>query len=256
MLRKIKLYFKIGGVKAVLCFLKTKFRNSTVIFAVNKKDYNYPFYLRINSSDISTYKQIFVKEEYNFTVINQPKVIVDAGANIGLASIYFANKYPDAKILSIEPEKNNVELLKKNVEFYPNIIPVHAALWNKNEQIKVIDPGLGNWGFMTAKKKAVDDNGEQSYQTVKSVSIDSLMTEYNLDQIDILKIDIEGAEKEVFSDTSSWITKVNAIIIELHERMKPGCNRSFYCGSNGFDAEWKQGENLYLSRKNFIKKRV
>ena len=108
---------------------------------------------------------------------------------------------------------------------------------------------------MTAKKEAVDDNGGQSCQTVRSVSIDSLMTAYNLDQIDILKMDIEGAEKEVFSDTSSWIKKVNAIIIELHERMKPGCNRSFYCGSNGFDAEWKQGENVYLSRKNFIKKR-
>ena len=66
--------------------------------------------------------------------------------------------------------------------------------------------------------------------------------------IDILKIDIEGAEKEVFSDTSAWIEKVDSIIIELHERMKPGCISSFYAGSRGFNKEWRQGENIYLSR--------
>lgn len=59
----------------------------------------------------------------------------------------------------------------------------------------------------------------------------------------------------MFSDTSSWIEKVDSIIIELHERMKAGCNRSFYCGSNGFNSEWEQGENVYLSRKNCLMKR-
>ena len=73
-----------------------------------------------------------------------------------------------------------------------------------------------------------------------------------LDHVDFLKIDIEGAEREVFSDTSSWIEKVDSIIIELHEHLKAGCNRSFFCGSNGFDNEWLQGENVYLSRNNSI----
>jgi hypothetical protein len=84
------------------------------------------------------------------------------------------------------------------------------------------------------------------------MTVDKIMQDYNLEKVDILKIDIEGAEKEVFTDTSSWIEKVNSIIIELHERMKAGCNRSFYCGSNGFDNEWKQGENVYLSRGNYL----
>ena len=70
--------------------------------------------------------------------------------------------------------------------------------------------------------------------------------------VDILKIDIEGAEKEVFADPSLWIDKTKSIIIELHERMKPGCNRSFYRGSEGFDDEWSIGEKVYLSKAGYL----
>jgi hypothetical protein len=87
---------------------------------------------------------------------------------------------------------------------------------------------------------------------VMAMTVDKIMNDYNLEKIDILKIDIEGAEKEVFSNASSWIEKVDAIIVELHERRKTGCRRSFYCGSNGFDNEWHQGENIYLSRGNCL----
>jgi hypothetical protein len=80
------------------------------------------------------------------------------------------------------------------------------------------------------------------------MTVDTIMKEQGIDHIDILKIDIEGAEREVFRDPSSWIGKVDALIVELHEPMKPGCNRSFYSGSNGFDNEWLQGENVYRTR--------
>jgi hypothetical protein len=87
------------------------------------------------------------------------------------------------------------------------------------------------------------------------MTIDKIMKNYSLSKIDILKVDIEGAEKEVFSDTLSWIEKVDSIIIELHERMKKGCNRTFYYGTNGFDNEWKQGENIYLAKGNCLIRR-
>ena len=82
------------------------------------------------------------------------------------------------------------------------------------------------------------------------MTVDTLMKEHGIDHIDILKIDIEGAEKEVFRDPSAWIGKVDALIVELHERMKLGCNRSFYNGTNCFDDEWFQGENVYLARND------
>ena len=108
---------------------------------------------------------------------------------------------------------------------------------------------------MTEMQHSSENLSGNICHTVTAMSIDKIMKDYSLTKIDILKIDIEGAEREVFSDTSSWIEKVDSIIVELHERMKSGCNRSFYCGSNGFDNEWGQGENVYLSRGNCLTRR-
>jgi len=67
--------------------------NSQLILSMNRKDVKFPFSLRVPSSDIPTYRQVFINHDYDFLVETQPKVIVDAGENIGLASVYFANKY-------------------------------------------------------------------------------------------------------------------------------------------------------------------
>jgi isoaspartyl peptidase/L-asparaginase-like protein (Ntn-hydrolase superfamily) len=65
-------------------------------------------------------------------------------------------------------------------------------------------------------------------QEVISLTIEELMESYGLNFIDILKIDIEGAEKEVFSNSPPWLAKIGMIAIELHDKIKIGCNRSFY----------------------------
>ncbi len=259
MFRKLRMYLKIVGVRGLLSALSAWVTNSTVLFKSRRRDCGSPIRLRLLSSDVPTYKQVFLDQEYDFLVETDPKVIIDAGANIGLASLYFADKYPEAKIIAVEPEQNNFELLTENVAPYPNIIPVQAALWHRNEEINLVDPGLGKWGFMTETKESSENLAENlaahPCHTVTAMTVDRIMQDHDLSRIDVLKVDIEGAEREVFSDTSSWLGKVDSIIVELHERMKTGCNRSFYCGSNGFDSEWRQGENVYLSRRNCIARR-
>ncbi|MCG8344568.1 MAG: FkbM family methyltransferase [Chlorobiales bacterium] len=256
MIKRIKLYLRTLGWYGLLALINATVRNSTVMYRIKRGNCAFPFQIRIHSSDVSAYEQIFIRQEYDFITKTTPGVIVDAGANIGLASIYFANKYPDTRIIAIEPEKSNYLILKKNVEPYSNVTPVFAALWHTNEEINLIDPGMGKWGFMTEESDSVESIQGEFCHRVKAITVDELIHTYNLEKIDVLKIDIEGAEKEVFSNTSSWIDKVESIIIELHERMKTGCNRSFYCGSDGFDNEWTQGENVYLSRKNFLTRRA
>ncbi|MCH8824017.1 MAG: FkbM family methyltransferase [Planctomycetes bacterium] len=243
------------GLHGLYCAVKGKALNSTSLFEVKRHDIKFPISLRIPSSDVSTYRQVFINQEYDFREETHPKVIVDAGANIGLASIYFANKYPKAKLIAIEPEEGNFELLKKNVAPYITIIPVQAALWSHNGEIDLVDPERGNWGFMTEEGNASENQLREVCHKVRAMTVDKIIDDYDLDKIDILKIDIEGAEKEVFSDTSSWIERVDALIIELHEFIKHGCNRSFYNGSNGFDSEWQQGENVYLSRGTYLTRR-
>ena len=233
---------------------KKKIINDNNLEEIYREELKAPVYLRHGTSDLATYDQIFTNQEYDFITNIPPKVIVDAGANIGLASVYFANRYPESKIIAIEPEESNFELLQKNIMPYENIIPLHAALWDKNEEINLVDPGLGKWGFMTEEKESQEKSLAKLCHLVPGMTVDRIIEDYDLLKIDILKIDIEGAENEVFNDTSSWIGDVNAMIVELHERMKTGCNRSFYNGSNGFDNEWKQGENVYLSRKNYLTK--
>lgn len=255
MIRSIRMYLRNVGFSGLLYAIKGKLTNSLVFYELKRQEYSYPFRLRIPSTDVWAYEKVIIKKEYDFLVETEPKVIVDAGANIGLASIYFASKYPGAKILAIEPEQSNFELLKRNVEPYSNVYPVNAALWNRNKEINVIDTGLGKTGFMTEEQDFSENLASGISHTVRAITIETIIDDYELDKINILKCDIEGAEKEVFDDTSSWIEKVDSIIVELHERKKTGCSRSFYCGSNGFSNEWKQGENVYLSRGNCLTRR-
>ena len=212
----------------------------------------HPFYLRIPSSDLPTYRQVFLQHEYDFDCGKPPAVIVDAGANVGMASVYFANKYPNARIIALEPELSNFEMLKKNVAPYPNVVPVNAALWNVDSHIEVMDMGIGNWGFMTREAGQAGGVKAPSLNKVDAFSVPTLMARQGIEHIDIFKIDIEGAEKEVFGDTSAWIGRVGSIIIELHDSMKKGCVRAFYNGTNGFDDEWHQGENVYVTRAGVL----
>src|SRR5207249_6306160 len=99
------------------------------------------------SSDLECLEQIFVHEEYSIPFTLKPRVIVDAGANIGAASLYFAHKYPEAKIFALEPELSNFQLLEENCATHPNIVPIRAALWSQTENVALADPNADNWAF-------------------------------------------------------------------------------------------------------------
>jgi FkbM family methyltransferase len=173
---------------------------------------------------------------------------VDAGAHIGIASVWFANRFPNARIIAVEPENENFELLTLNVAPYPNIEPVHAALWDTDTPLDVVDPGLGTWGFMTKRVNETSSFGLHRHR-VAGLTIDSLMRDYKLEHIDVLKVDIEGAEREVFRKPGAWLEQTDFIIAELHERLKVGCNRAFYRATTGFEQEWFRGESVYIARE-------
>lgn len=258
MLRKINkiiCYLKIIGLRgtfqSIVCALQKKEGRINVM----GKNHRHPVALRLLTSDIPTYRQVFIDQEYDISLEAPPSTIVDAGANIGLSSIYFASKYPNAIIIALEPEDRNFSILEENVSQYPNITPLKKALWSSCGEISLVDPGLGHWGFMTQNKDEAVAEHSTLHDTVASLTVDRIIKDHNIGKIDILKVDIEGAEAEVFSDTSLWLDKVGTIIIELHENLKPGCQRSFYSGSNGFDFEWTQGENIFLSRKSEMHER-
>jgi FkbM family methyltransferase len=228
------------------------------ILRIANAKYKYPLFVRQNTSDMAVYKEVIENKQYDFTTLQAPKVIVDAGGNIGLTAVYFARKYPNAKIITIEPEESNFAMLKKNTENYPNIIAINAALWNSEGEIELFDSGIGNWAFMTKDGTEHDDftiPKIEKKHMVKTVTIESLLKDLargGEDMIDVLKIDIEGAEKEVFNDCSIWIKNVRSVIVELHERYKEGCNKAFANLLEDFNCFSKSGENVFLSRDGFM----
>lgn len=232
---------KLGwqGVKLYL-IKKIKFPRH---ISVNLPHSKGPLSLRPNTSDMDVFQQVFINEEYEFPLDKAPEVIVDAGSNIGLASIYYSIKYPDAKIIAIEPEDSNFALLKENIENYPTIIPIQKALWHTKTRLKISNPRDSKFSFR------VETSGES--QEVISLTMEELIDEYGLGFIDILKMDIEGAEKEVFSQGPPWLAKVGMIAIELHDKIKTGCNRSFYTAIDPFvEKEYRKGENVFIVTNN------
>jgi len=200
----------------------------------------HPIVIRVNSSDIYPAIQIFLGQEYKFSCKSDPKTVVDAGANIGLTSVIFANRFPKANILAIEPEQGNFEQAKRNLAPYPNVKVIHAALWCNSDGIRLVDPGLGEWGFQTTSATGASDD-----ILVKSLTVSDIINENDWGHIDILKMDIEGAEVEVLSESRSWIEKIGLMITELHDGEREQSSRVFYKNTNNFDRDWRRGENVY-----------
>jgi FkbM family methyltransferase len=246
--RKIRTYAKcFGFLRGFTIALQESMTSHPKEISVSFPGVQYPINLRLNTSDLLTCVKIFFKREYEIELTEKPRIIVDAGANIGLASIFYANKYPEAMIIAVEPEQSNFSLLKKNVRSYANIIAVNKALWGENTTLDIVDPRLDKWGFQTHQRNnAVKDTSTMS---IEGITMNRLMEESKINHIDILKIDIEGAEKEVFQSGDAWISKVGIIAIELHDRYKMGCSRSFYNATNGFELEIRKGENIFLVKR-------
>lgn len=205
-----------------------------------------PMSFRKDTTDFETLKYVFLKMEYRLPALAfKPQWIIDAGANVGYSSVFFADTYPGTCILAIEPDAANFEMLQINTAGYGQIEHLHSGLWNKNGYLIVKDVGLGEWGMMVEE---VEELGKDAF---KSITMPSLLENYKIETIDILKLNIEGAEKELFADGyEEWLPKVKIIIIELHDRMKPGCSQSFFNAVKEYNfLSFKRGANFILYQK-------
>jgi FkbM family methyltransferase len=203
--------------------------------------------VRVNTSDVSCLEQVFVNQEYelpqNIAQVfdKPPRLIVDAGANIGMATLYFAHRFPKALIYAIEPEQSNFEILQRNCRGLDTLTLRKAALWNTRMRLEIADRSVDNWMFSV--QPSVTNTND-----VDAITVPDILEEIGASHIDILKIDIEGAERELFNDTCDlWLSKVKLIVIELHDRLKPGCAEAFYrqIARRQFIQEVR-GENLFV----------
>lgn len=202
-------------------------------------------YLRMGTTDIDAFEKVFRYRDYESPAISKPSVVVDAGAYTGLSPVWFAMTYPEAVVLALEPSSANFPMLQKNCSGLPNIRCVKVALWHENTGLILSDPGSGHWGYRVA---AGQPSGELPFERVKAKRLDTIMREHGLSHIDLLKVDIEGSERQVFQDSQLWIEKVNAIAIECHDWLQAGCTESVERAAADFSIQFAKGENRFFIR--------
>jgi len=201
-----------------------------------------PVLMRPKTTDANVFWQVFIEGDYDFPINFEPKVIVDAGAHIGYASLYMLHRFPNVKIIAVEPEPSNAELYAENLLSRENVTLHQAALWRDNTHLNIENPDADSWSFRV--EESTDDS-----QGVKAITVMDILEETG--QIDILKLDIEGAEKELFSGKSEWLAKVNMVILELHEKYAPGCTKLIHdvLTQHGFKKELDKGENVIYQKQ-------
>lgn len=219
-------------------------------FVINKSlvqikiDGKHTVFVRPATTDMDVFNEIFINEELRKD-FGSPRFIIDAGAHVGFSAIWFAILFPQAKILAIEPEASNFEMLLKNTRNHGNITCIKAGLWGRNAQLKIKNRECDNWNFIVDEVELSDKNA------IEALSIPEILKRYQWNQIDVLKIDIEGSEIEVLSTSNEWLNSVNVMLIELHDRFRFGCTSALEKAilPFSFDVE-SAGEKQLLRNKS------
>ena len=225
-------------------------------------------FIRLHASDSMLLGQMFVDEAYNLEILprngergawlgscrsnGMRPLIVDAGANIGLSSLAFSAQVPDAVVLAIEPEPHNFELLLLNTVGYP-VLPLPAALGASVTRLLLTNPNRGEWGYVASLSSVQGNDGATE---VPAITVDKILDSFSDICLPfVVKIDIEGAEAEVFEAGGRWIDSVPLIIVELHDWMLPGARSSHPVLKRLLDADREfviKGENLFCMLNSLI----
>jgi len=184
--------------------------------------------VRGGTSDWHVVNQIFVQEHYHFPSVHHgPKLILDCGANIGASALYFHSQFPKAIIYAIEPDESNFDLLTRNTKEIANIRGVNAAVWGDDVAVEIVDPA-------TPPSERSVRAARNSDSALAGHTVETLLASSGFDRIGLLKLDVQGAEREIFSsDHLEWLGRTDVIMIELHDFILRGCSQAFYNALNG-----------------------
>jgi FkbM family methyltransferase len=174
-------------------------------------------YLRTHSTDILVADSIFFQEEYRDPLEHlaaEPNYIMDLGANVGYATKYFLQRFPTSRIFFIEPDFRNFSIAILNLSdeiLAGKCRGLNAAVWTEDCLVSLEAEGRGEWFFRCRPTRPGEDG-------IPAYSLASLIAKAGFPRIDLLKIDVEGAETDLFrEDPSRWISHVSCLVCELHE---------------------------------------
>ena len=240
-------YGTMSGVRLALEIRRASWVNSRgTVTSLHVPELAYPIAVRSRSSDLKVVDQIFLERQAHFPVAGAPRAIIDAGANIGLSSVVLATRFPEAHIVALEINRSNYELLVANTSRYPNIEPRLCGLWSEVANLQILNPDAEEWAFRADRT----DAGSEGEDHIPAVGVADLLEEFGDGDIDLLKIDVEGSEIEIFeSGAETWLRRVRQLAIECHDRIRPGCSKAVITAAAAHQfsiSNW--GEYLLMSR--------
>ena len=243
-------------------FLKLKLRvfwgkSANVPYALGAKTSKFPLFCRFSTSDRNVFSQVFVDSQYaywkNFACASDvfgasnyvPKFIVDCGANVGFTSAFLLSRFPTAHVVSIEPENGNYVALCKNLAPYGSRVEaLHAGIWPVDADLvvsKVPYRDGREWAFR------VRECEEGEIGEFRGINIASIIQQSKFERIDVLKIDIEGAEEFIFAkNVEHWIDKVDLFLIELHSE---ACRKAFFGALDPDKFQFCDSGELIMARR-------
>lgn len=242
------------GFEGLLLFLRMYVFPKEKIVVKNLHNSLDPFYLRNNYADKVTFDQNFVWNQQQWGMFSQHlanlevKNVIDCGANIGLTTLNFYKLYPNSKIIAVEPSGENFAMLEQNTSSYKNVSLIKAGIWSKKTNLEIADDyNIGYNGLIVKETDKPTD--------LHAITIQSIIEDYNIEVLDILKIDIEGAEIKVFEteEYKKWLPNVKVILIELHDFMIRGSSANFLKAIAQYDFDIHiSGESLFCVNRRYI----
>ncbi len=252
MLRQLKKHVQVFGARgwayALVSRLAKGFHFETRVRVPVPGHPSRSLEVRLGTSDLEVLREVFYLGELEVQPPVAPRFILDAGANVGFSTVYFALQYPDATVLAVEIEESNFRQLRHNVAGLPNVVPLRAALWGTPALLRIVDSGQGKWAFTVA----VADPGRPfpEEERIPGVTVEELMNRFGCGRIGIFKLDIEGGEKSVLQNSAPWIDRVDCLVVELHDRLIEGCSEAFERALDGRDVErLRRGEKVIVRRR-------
>jgi FkbM family methyltransferase len=185
------------------------------IVDVRLRSFGAPVSLRTHSTDISVLKELVLARSYESVVAHAPPgtaAIVDLGANTGLVTRWLARRFPGARFLAVEPEPGNLVLLRRNLAGLGERVAIAGVCAGARPRRVTLASSTGSWGFTMR-----DAAGDDSEASVAVVPIGDLLDEHGFEHVDVLKCDVEGAERELFEDAARWLGRVDVAVVECHD---------------------------------------
>jgi FkbM family methyltransferase len=213
---------------------------SSSIAKIGLRGYRHPIHFRPGTPDVGVIVQNLVREEYGRLPAGfAPEVVVDGGGYIGDLSIYFLNRFPRSRVITLEPDERNRQLAEVNLAPYGDratLLP--NGLWSEQARLSLE-------GSYTGSSLSTD----AASPSINCITIEDLVNQFDLAGIDIVKLDIEGAERQVLLENSAeWLQRTRLLVVEFHGAdIEAECTA--FLEASGFSASQYRSLHYFCNRR-------